>query len=122
DIEPLDLGRAVGDALGLAGTPAHIGAGSDAALDQLLAVWCIGSLVIGRVECGLVIIEEHRRALFPHRTPAICTPTRRVIAIRAHVGNRFLSPSRKRGSWLPFARNRGRPLEPCGSGFLLSQE
>ena len=76
DVEPLNLGRPVGDALGLADAPAHIGAGSDAALDQLLAVWRIGSLVIGGVERGLVIIEKHRRAFFRHRTPAICAPIR----------------------------------------------
>ena len=45
DVEPLDLGRPVGDPLGLADAPAHIGAVADAALDQLLAVWRIGSLV-----------------------------------------------------------------------------
>src|SRR6516164_4324332 len=61
DVELLDLGAAIGDALGLANAPAHIGAGGDAAFDQLLAVWRIGGLVIGCVEWCLVVVEEYRR-------------------------------------------------------------
>ena len=72
DVEPLDLARSVGDALGLADMSAREFAVADPALDQLLAVRRVGRLVIGRVECGLVVVEEYRRAFLGHRTPAIC--------------------------------------------------
>jgi len=72
NVEPLDLGRAIGDALGFADVPPCHCALADAALDQLLAVRRVGGLVIGRVECGLVIVEEYQRAFFGHRSPAIC--------------------------------------------------
>src|SRR6267142_1128150 len=72
DVEPFDLGRSVGGALGLADAAARQLAVADAALDQLLAVGRIGGLVIGRVECGLVVVEEYRRTFFGHPTPAIC--------------------------------------------------
>ena len=72
DVEPLNLGRSVGGALGLADMPARDSAVGDAALDQLLAVRRIGGLVIRGVECRLVIVEEYRRAFFEHRSPAIC--------------------------------------------------
>src|SRR5207249_4126719 len=49
DVEPCDLGRSVGDPLGLPGAPARQLAVADAALDQLLAVGRIGGLVVGRV-------------------------------------------------------------------------
>ena len=75
DIEPLDLGRPVGDPLGLADAPAHLGA--IAALDQLLAVCRIGGLVIGRVERGLVVVKEYRQACLGHRTPAVCAAASR---------------------------------------------
>ena len=42
------------------------------ALDQLLSVERVSGLIIGRVECGLVIVEEYQRAFFGHRSPAIC--------------------------------------------------
>jgi len=74
DVEPLDLGRTIGEALGLADAPAY--AVADAALDQLLAVWRIGSLVIGRVERVLVVFEKYRQAFFRHRTPAVCAASR----------------------------------------------
>src|SRR5207249_4532847 len=75
DVEPLDLGRPVSGALGLADMPAHQFAVADAAPDQLLAVRRIGGLVIGRVECGLVVVEEYRRAFLGHPIPAICATT-----------------------------------------------
>ena len=71
DIEPLDLGRSVSDALGLANVSSRQFAVADAALDQLVTVRRIGGLIIGRVERGLVIVEENRRAFFGHRTSAI---------------------------------------------------
>ena len=80
DIEPFDFAMPVSDALGLADAPARQFALADAALDQLLAVRRIGGLVIGRVECGLVIVEEYRRAFIGHRTPAICTATCRFLS------------------------------------------
>ena len=72
NVEPLDLGRSVSDALGLADAKARQFAVADAPLDQLLAVWCIGSLVISCVECRLVVVKVYGRAFFGHRTPAIC--------------------------------------------------
>jgi hypothetical protein len=59
NIEPLDLGRSIREALGLADAKARQFAVADAALDQLLAVWCIGSLVISRVECSLVVVKVY---------------------------------------------------------------
>ena len=64
------------DALGLADAKARQFAVADAALDQLLAVWRIGRLVIGCVECRLVVVEEYRRPFFGHRTTAICAGRR----------------------------------------------
>jgi len=72
DVEPFDLGRSVGDPLGLADAPSRHCAVGDAALDQLLSVERVSGLIIGRVECGLVMVEEYRRAFFGHRSPAIC--------------------------------------------------
>ena len=45
---------------------------ADAPLDQLLAVWCIGSLVISCVEGRLVIVKVYWRAFLGHRTTVIC--------------------------------------------------
>jgi hypothetical protein len=71
DVESLDLGPTIGDALGLAqAAPRHC-ALADAARDQLLAVGRISGLVIGRVEGFLVVIEKYRRAFFRHRTPLL---------------------------------------------------
>src|ERR1700736_3601359 len=75
DAEPFDLGRSVGSALGLPDAPARQFAVADAAADQLLAVRRKGGLIIGRVECGLIVVEEYRRAFLRHRTPAICPAT-----------------------------------------------
>src|SRR4029077_3583516 len=72
NVKPLDLGRSVSGALGLAGAKARQFAVSDAPPVQLLAVCCIGSLVISCIEFGLVVVEEYRRPFFGHRTPAIC--------------------------------------------------
>ena len=76
NIEPLNLGLSVSDALGLADAKARQFAVADAALDQLLAVWCIGSLVIGCVECRLVVVKVYGRAFFGHRTTVICAGRR----------------------------------------------
>src|SRR6266851_9432805 len=70
DVESLDLGRSVSGALGLADMPARQFAVADAALDQLLAVRRVGGLIIGRVECRLIVVEEYRRAFLRHPTPA----------------------------------------------------
>jgi hypothetical protein len=69
-VQSLDLGRAIGDALGLADTMARQIAVADSAFDQLLTIRRVGGLVIGGVECGLVIIEEYR--LIFHRD--LCKP------------------------------------------------
>src|ERR1700719_2562038 len=50
NVEPLDVGRSVSDALGLADAKARQFAVTDAPLDQLLAVRRIGGLVISRIE------------------------------------------------------------------------
>ena len=71
NVEPLDLGRSVSDALGLADAMARQFAVADTALDQLLTVRRIGGLIISRVECGLIVVEEYRRPFFWHRTPVI---------------------------------------------------
>jgi hypothetical protein len=52
--------------------PADDRAVADTPLDQLLAVWRIGGLIIGRVDRRLVIVEKYQRAFFAHRSPAIC--------------------------------------------------
>jgi hypothetical protein len=72
NVEPLNLGLSVSDALGLADAKARQFAVADALLDQLLAVWRIGSLVISCVECRLVVVKVYRRPFLGHRTPAIC--------------------------------------------------
>src|SRR5438105_15446201 len=69
-VQLLDLGRAIGDALGLADTMARQFAVADSAFDQLLTIRRVGGLVIGRVECGLIIVEEYRRIF--HRD--LCKP------------------------------------------------
>jgi hypothetical protein len=69
DVQPLNLGRPVSDALGLADAEAYHFAVADAALDQLLAVRCIGGLVISCVESRLVVVEEYRRGLFQASNP-----------------------------------------------------
>src|SRR5580704_9581655 len=76
NVEPLNLGLSVSDALGLADAKARQFAVADAPLDQLRAVWCKGSLVISCVECRLVVVKEYRRPFFGHRTPAICAGRR----------------------------------------------
>jgi len=75
-VEQLDVGRSVSDALGLADAKARQFAVADAPLDQLLAVWCIGSLVISCVECRLVVVKVYGRAFFGHRTTVICAGRR----------------------------------------------
>src|SRR6266850_726434 len=85
DVEPLDLGRSIGGALGLADMPARQFAVADAALDQLLAVGRISGLVIGRVEGGLVVVEEYRQTFFGHRIRyrfLIVTPARAFVSFR----------------------------------------
>jgi len=72
DVEPFNLACTIGHTLGLADTPPRCCAVADAALDQLLAVGRVSGLVIGRVEFGLVVVEEYQRAFFGHRSPAIC--------------------------------------------------
>src|SRR5207244_2125462 len=78
DVEPFDLGRSVGDARGLAEAPARQFAVANTTLDQLLAVGRIGGLVIGCIQCRLVIIKEYRRYFFGYRTPVICAANQRV--------------------------------------------
>ena len=58
-VQSLDLGRAIGDALGLADTMARQFAVADSAADQLLTVRGVGGLIIRGIECGLVIAEEY---------------------------------------------------------------
>ena len=72
NVEPLDVGRSVSDALGLADANARQFAVANAPLDQLLSVRRIGRLVISRIEFGLAVVEEYRRPFFGHRTSAIC--------------------------------------------------
>jgi hypothetical protein len=69
NVEPLDLGRSVGNALRLAEVPARQFAVANTTLDQLLAVGRIGGLVIGCIQCRLVVIKEYRRSFFGQRTP-----------------------------------------------------
>jgi hypothetical protein len=69
-VQLLDLGRAIGDALGLADTMARQFAVADSALDQLLAVRRIDGLVVSRVERCLTVVEEYRRIF--HRD--LCRP------------------------------------------------
>src|SRR5215472_10526105 len=59
DVEPLDLGRTVGDALGVTDAPARHRTFVDSTLDQLCAIGRVGGLVIGRVERRLVIVEKY---------------------------------------------------------------
>jgi hypothetical protein len=42
---------------------------ADPALDQLLAVWRTGGLVISRIERSLIVIEKYRRSVRSHRRP-----------------------------------------------------
>ena len=76
NVKPLDLGRSVSDALGLADAKARQFAVSDAPLDQLLAVCCIGSLVISCIEFGLVVVKVYGQAFFGHRTTVTCAGRR----------------------------------------------
>src|SRR5262249_33625393 len=63
DVELLDLGRAVGDALGRADDGARPLAVGDAALGDLLAIGRVDNLVIGVVERLLVHVEPNERTL-----------------------------------------------------------
>src|SRR5262249_12898791 len=63
DVEPLDGGGAVGIMPRSAQTCADPLAVRGVALEDLLQVWCVDALVIGRVELGLVHIEPHERSL-----------------------------------------------------------
>jgi hypothetical protein len=85
NIEPLDFGRSIREALGLADAVPRQFAVPDTALDQLLAVRRIGSLIISRVECGLVVVEEYRRAFFGHQASAICAGLGRSAVTRGEV-------------------------------------
>src|SRR5215831_11636910 len=63
DGELLDLGRAVGDALGRADGGARPLAVGDAALGDLLAIGRVDDLIIGVVERLLVHVEPNERTL-----------------------------------------------------------
>jgi hypothetical protein len=69
---PLDLGRSICEALGLADAKPRQFAVADAPLDQLFAVWCIGGPVIGCIECRLIVVKVYGSAFFGHRTTVIC--------------------------------------------------
>src|SRR6266567_3418324 len=79
NVKPLDFGRSVSDALGLADAEARQFAFADSALDQLLAVRRIGGLVIGCVECRLIVVKVYGRAFFGHRTPLFVRPPRSAM-------------------------------------------
>jgi hypothetical protein len=72
NIELLDLGRSIREALGLADARTGQFAVLNAALDQLLAVRRIRSLVVSGIECSLIVIEKYSRPFFRHRTPVFC--------------------------------------------------
>jgi hypothetical protein len=54
----------------MAGTPAID------AVNSLFAVWCIGGLVIGCIECRLIVVKVYGSAFFGHRTTVICPGSR----------------------------------------------
>ena len=62
NVDPLDLGRSICEALGLADAKPRQFAVADAPLDQLFAVWCIGSPVIGCIECRLIVVKVYGSA------------------------------------------------------------
>src|SRR5580693_439882 len=64
------------EALGLADAKPRQFAVADAPLDQLFAVWCIGSPVIGCIECRLIVVKVYGSAFFGHRTTVICLGSR----------------------------------------------
>src|SRR5215468_2019546 len=63
DVELLDLGRAVGDALGRADGGARLLAIGDAPLGDLLAIGRVDDLIIGVIERLLVHVEPNERTL-----------------------------------------------------------
>src|SRR5262249_56150374 len=63
DVELLDLGRAIGDALGRADGSARPLAVGDAALGDLLAIGRVDDLIVGVVERLLVHVEPNERTL-----------------------------------------------------------
>src|SRR5205814_8233763 len=66
-VQTLDLGRAIGNTLGLADTMARQFAVADSAFNQLLTVRGIGGLIVGRIEGALVIIQEYRKTFSRHQ-------------------------------------------------------
>jgi hypothetical protein len=62
-VQSLDLGRTIGDALGLTDPLSCQLAVADSAFDQLLTIRRVGGLVIRRVERCLIVVEEDRGLL-----------------------------------------------------------
>src|ERR1700746_621852 len=102
NVELLDLGRSVGEALGLADSQAHQFAVANTTLDQLLAVRRIGGLIISRVKRGLIVVKEYRRPFFGHRTPSI----------RAGFGD-WLRPKERKREALHILLLPGEPSAPA---------
>src|SRR5262249_27968440 len=67
DVELLDLGWTIGDALGRADRGAGASAVGDPPLGDLLAIGCVDDLVVGVVERLLVHVEPNERTLRARR-------------------------------------------------------
>src|SRR6266508_6773772 len=118
DVEPLDRGRAIGEALGRAEALAHELAVPGKALEDVVEVGRIDQLIIGVVEVLLVHVEPDQRTLLARR---LRSPLRHGGAARG--GRRARRRSSKQRSpcemiattWLHHA------LPICRSSFVLKK-